>query len=408
MLNKPDAAEQMDLRDHRRRLLRKAAVPVAILFVGIVLAVALSFLGPTPEQQLYAPPPIPIVQVIEVQPQAIDLSIYSQGIVAPRAETDLISEVSGRVIKLAPSFAVGGFFKEGEVLLSIDPLDYEVAVVKAEATVAEARKMLLQERAESSEANSQERGEVAPSDFMLRKPHLAEAEARFAAAEASLRAARVNLERTKLRAPYDGRVREKKVDIGQYITQGASLARLYAVDVAEVRLPVSLADLAYLDLVLGAGIPESSSRDSAVKLTARVAGETHQWEGRIVRTEGVVDEKTGMLHLIAAVKNPYSQPRIPFVVGLFVQAEIQGRRRTDAYPLPTSALHGANRVLVVDDENHVRFRSVDIFRNEATRVLVHGGLKPGDTVIVSGIQVPIEGMSVRVASKEQGVEPVIQ
>ena len=336
----------------------------------------------------------------------VRLNVHSQGIVTPRAESDLVSEVAGRVVKVASSFAAGGFFKQGEVLVVIDPRDYEFAITKAQAQVAEARKALLQEQAEVEQARSDWKvlGEGKPTDFTLRKPHLIEAQAKFAAAEADLKSARLNRARTELRAPFDGRVREKKVDVGQYVTQGSVLARLYAVDIAEVRLPLASDQLAHLDLPLSYRDMELHRASTPVKLTARLAGQTHHWEGRIVRTEGALDEKTGMLYAIAQVHDPYGHKngRPPLFIGLFVQAEIIGQERQAIFVLPESALRSAHQVLVLDTEQRIQFREVEVLRSERDRILVSGGLKPGERVVISALETPMEGMQVRVEADDRG------
>ncbi len=164
------------------------------------------------------------------RPQAVRLNVHSQGVVAPRTEINLVSEVAGKIDHVHPAFAAGGFFKKGEVLLTIDPRDYDLAVTKIQAEVAEARKELLREEAEAEQAAREwqalgDGGEA--SDYVLRKPHLEERRAKVAAARADLAEARLKRARCELRAPFAGRVREKKADIGQYVTAGETLAHIY-------------------------------------------------------------------------------------------------------------------------------------------------------------------------------------
>lgn len=181
----------------------KIFLPLVVLAVGIVTAWAI--ISHSPQAKLQAPPrsPPPEVQIMRAEPRTLRLNVHSQGVVTPRAEINLTSEVAGRVVNVAPSFATGGFFKQGEVLVVIDRRDYEFARTKAQAQVVEARKALLQEQAEFEQARSDWKalGEGEPTDFTLRKPHLAEAQAKLAAAQADLKLARLNLERTELRAP---------------------------------------------------------------------------------------------------------------------------------------------------------------------------------------------------------------
>lgn len=382
----------------------KIFLPLLVLAAGLMAAWAL--VSHSPEAQLHVPPPErPQIEVLRAEPRTVQLNVYSQGIITPRAEIDLVSEVAGQVVKVAPSFATGGFFKQGEVLVVIDPRDYEFALTKAQAQVAEAHKALLQEQAEVEQAHRDWKalGEGAPTDFALRKPHLAEAQAKLAAAQAELKLARLNLERTQLRAPFEGRVREKKVDVGQYVTQGAVLARLYAVDIAEVRLPLARDEWAYLDLPRSYRDMELRRTSTPVRLTARLAGQIHQWEGRIVRTEGALDKKTGMLYAVAQVPDPYGYKsgHPPLLIGLFVQAEIRGEERQGVFVLPPSALRNAHQVLVLDPEERLRFREVEVLRSERDRIFVSGGLKPGERVVLSALEAPVEGMRVRVEAAEQ-------
>lgn len=377
----------------------KIFLPLLVLAAGIVAAWAI--VSHSPEAKLQAPPrELPQVRVMRAEPRTVRLNARSQGIVTPRVQSDLVSEVAGRVVKVAPSFAAGGFFKQGEVLVVIDPRDYEFAITKAQVQVAEARRALLQEQAEVEQARRDWKvlGEGKPTDFALRKPHLTEAQAKLAAAEADLKLARLNLERTKLHAPFDGRVREKKVDVGQYVTQGSALAQLYAVDIAEVRLPITRDQLAYLDLPLSYRDMKLRRANAQVRLTASLAGQTHHWDGRIVRTEGALDEKTGMLYAIAQVQAPYSYKNghPPLFIGLFVQAEIIGQERHEVFVLPQTALRSARQVLVLDTEQRIQFREVEVLRSERDRIFVSGGLKPGERVVLSALEAPVEGMQVRV------------
>ncbi len=377
----------------------KIFLPLVVLAVGIVTAWAI--ISHAPQAKLQAPPsPLPEVQIMRAEPRTLRLNVHSQGVVTPRAEIELTSEVAGRVVDIAPSFVTGGFFKEGEVLVVIDRRDYEFALTKVQAQVVEARKVLLQEQAEFEQARSDWKalGEGEPTDFAQRKPHLAEAQAKLAAAQADLKLARLNLERTELRAPFDGRVREKQVDVGQYVAQGSALARLYAVDIAEVRLPLPSEQLAYLDLPLSYRDMELRRASTPVRLVARLAGQTHEWEGQIVRTEGVLDEQTGMLYAVAQVKDPYGYKNgyAPLAIGLFVEAEIAGVEQPGLFVLPLVALHPRNDVWLVDGDSRLHRREVEVLRVERDRVLVSNGLKPGEQVMVSVLEAPVEGMRVSI------------
>jgi multidrug efflux system membrane fusion protein len=379
--------------------LSKIAIPILILSASAAISWALIANKPAP------PSPsndraLPQVTVAAARPQTLRMNVISQGVVKPRTEIDLVGEVSGKIVAIHPAFADGGFFKKGERLIAIDPRDYDYAIKRAEAQVAEARKELLREEAESEQAQNewQTLGGGEANDFVLHKPHLAERRAKLAAAEADLAAARLNRSRCDLKAPFAGRVRSKQADIGQYLQSGRIAARIYATDTAEVRLPVPNAQLQFLDLPLTYPDAGQAAAGPAVKLSAQFAGKTHTWQGRIVRTEGVLDDKTGMLYAVAEVRDPYAyRPgRPPFAAGLFVQAEIAGSERRDLIDIPRAALHGGYQVYVVDRDNRLRQRRVEVLRTDADRIVLGEGLKAEEQVLVSGVELPIEGMQVAI------------
>ncbi len=379
----------------------KVLLPIVVLSAGALGAWAIIAAKPEVEQKQIAHE-LPVVQVMIARPQAVRLNVHSQGVVAPRTEMFLVSEVAGKIDHVHPAFAAGGFFKKGEVLLTIDPRDYDLAVTKIQAQVAEARKELLREQAEAEQAQQEwqalgDGGEA--SDYVLRKPHLEERRAKLAAAEADLAEARLKRARCELRAPFDGRVRTKQVDSGQYVPAGAALARVYAIDVAEVRLPITNDQLNFVALPLSYRDAQDPGPRPGVTLSAQLGGRNYEWQGEIVRTEGAFDEKTGTLYAIAQVKDPYGYREgvPPLAVGLFVQAEIEGRERSDVVGLPRTALvRGAYRVLVVDSGDQLRFRDIAVLRGDREQVFVSNGVKPGDRVIVSALDTPVEGMKVRI------------
>jgi len=232
----------------------------------------------------------------------------------------------------------------------------------------------------------------------------ANAEASVGEARVAVRRAELDLERTRIRAPFDGRVREKHVDLGQFVNRGSPLARLYSVDVAEVRLPVRDADLAHLDVPAGFN---GGDAGPPVTLTAVVAGEPRTWQGRIVRSEGARDPRTRMLNLVAAVDDPYvrhragagdasaASARAPLPIGMFVEATIEGRRVPGVFEVPRTALRRDDRVFVVDESGTLRLRPVEILRADRERVWLRAGLEPGELVVVSPLDLATEGMAVR-------------
>ncbi len=377
-------------------------LPVLVLGLGAWAAKTMVDNRPEPEKKA-AEVTAPLVRVMEATSQSIRLRVETEGLVAPRTESQLVPEVSGRVLWASPSLVAGGFFDEGQVMIKIDPREYELAVVRARSAVAQAKTRVATEEQEAAVARKEweSLGEGEPTPLVLREPQLAEARAAQASAEAALEQAEFDLERTVVKAPFAGRVREKNVDVGQYVQRGQAAARLYSVDVAEVRLPVPDEELAFVTLPLAYRNVESSQsrRGPSVILSADFAGRNYKWSGRIVRTEGEIDPRTRMVHAIAQVEDPYARAgasrRPPLAVGMFVKAEIYGKS-VKAVPIPRTAVRGGNTVLVVDRNDRIEFRELDIFRQERDRVLATGGVEAGDRICLSTLEAAVEGMPVRV------------
>jgi RND family efflux transporter MFP subunit len=367
--------------------------PILILAAGLMAALAIVKAKPVPERQI-AEAPAPVVRVVEARNGTVTMTVESQGTVAPRTESQLVAQVAGEIVEVGPSFAEGGFFERGDLLLRIDPRDFELAVSRAEAQLAQATVRLAQEQAQGEVALEEweSLGEGDPSALTLREPQLAEARASVKSAESTLEQARLNLERTAIRARYAGRVRAKNADLGQFVRDGFVLGSLFSVDRAEIRLPVPQDQLAYLDISLDG----SASVSSEVTLSANLGGEPTQWQGKVVRTAGELDPRSRMFSLIAQVDDPYGRrsgaPVLP--VGLFVDARIKGRSIDNVAALPRSALREGGRVLVLEEENRLRFRTVEVFRVQGETVLISAGLEDGDLVCISQLDAVIDGMQV--------------
>jgi RND family efflux transporter MFP subunit len=225
------------------------------------------------------------------------------------------------------------------------------------------------------------------------------AESNLLDARAALEQAERDLERTEILAPFDGRIRDEQVDIGQFVNRGNAVARVYATDYAEIRLPIPDAQLAFLDVgTIGPGSPVEIG-SAVVRLSAIFAGVPTEWEGRVVRTEGEIDQRTRMVTVVARVEDPYHMnsdlPQVPLAVGLYVQAEIEGPQVENAIVVPRYAMRNESRILVVDRENRLHSRAVEILRIDLDDVLVQGPLPPGERICVSPLQVVVEGMQVR-------------
>jgi RND family efflux transporter MFP subunit len=387
-------------------MIKQFLAPIAIVMGGFALAAVILATGPELE---YVPPPsnAPIVRTWQAASQTVRLSSITHGSVLPRTESELIPEVSGRVINMSQSLVSGGFFKKGAVLLEIDPLDYEVALEQARAALASAQS----EQANAGKAHARQLDlakkqstSESQRDDALNRLQLAQASMREATARLS-RAER-DLERTRITAPFEGRVRSERVDIGQFVTRGAAVASLYSTDFAEVRLPIHDEELAFLQLPLDGASDETIAKPKAI-LRAKFAGKRHQWESIIVRTEGELDPQTRMINVIAQVEAPYKTTgdRPPLAVGLFVEAEILGRVVNDVFIVPRSALQSGNQVYLIDGDNKLVFREVDILRIVDEDVYIQGGLETGENLCLSTLSNAIQGMTVRPVNEAGSAAP---
>lgn len=386
----------------------KVILPFGILAIGALIAVVMvKSRTPVPTRPTveYAP----LVRVVEAQPQELRLKVHTQGTVKARTETRLVAEVTGAIVRVSRSFESGGFFERGDVLLEIDASDYRVAVVTAQGSVAQAKVRLETEEAQGEVARDEweQLGTGGDSPLATRELQLQEAQAALAAAEAMLDKARRDLARTKVRAPFAGRIRAKLADLGEYVAPGVPVAEVYSVDIAEIRLPIPDADLAFLDLPAdyrGATVQEAGPE---VVLYADFAGQRHSWAGRIVRVEGEIDPVSRMVNVVAQVQDPYGkhgeEESLPLAVGMYVEAEIMGSLIVGAITVPRTALRG-KRVLVVDGDDRLRFRGVDVLRVERGTAVIVGGLDAGDRVCVSTLEAVSDGMKVRASDSERAGE----
>jgi RND family efflux transporter MFP subunit len=379
---------------------RKSVLPVLVLLLGAVAATGLLRVRPTVATHSTARS-LPLVRVIPVQLQDVRLRIETQGSVTPRTESDLVAEVAGRITWVSPNLAAGGFFEEDELLARIDARDYELAVERAEAALTRAESELALARTHLERHRSlAEQGVVSAAalDEAVNAERVATAAVRDAQAFRSQ--ARRDLERSRVKAPFAGRVREKHVDVGQFVGRGAPVARIYAVDYAEVRLPIPDQEAAFVDLPIDYRGEVGDQEGPEVVLRARFAGRQYSWTGTIVRTEGEIDPRTRMIQTVARVQDPYGRSaeleRPPLAVGMFVKAEIRGRLLESVVVLPRAALRGPDQVVVVDAEDRLRLRRVDVLRKERETVVIAGGLAPGELVCTSPLEMVEEGGQVKV------------
>ena len=383
--------------------MKRIVVPIGILAGCIAVAVYL-IRSPTQVGEV-APELIPIaVRVAEVQLESVQLTVESQGKVQAAQIASLSAPVAGPIAWISPALEAGGYVEEGQTLLRLDTSDYETARDRSRAGMQQAL-------AESRHADSElERIEALAKDRLVSDSQLQDARrmaevnrARQADAEAMYRQAELDYERSEIRAPFNAIVERREVELGQYVSRAQSVAVLYGADEVEVRVPLAIRQLGYLDIPLGARGELPDNEEPYVTLTGYYGGEEYHWKGKLVRTEATIDPNSNTVQTIIRVdqptkpaehKNSGSQ-NLPLPIGLFVEAEITGKQIDGIISLPRSVIRNNNQVLVVDAENKMYFRDVQIYRLEEDRVLISGGLLPGELICTSPIQAVVDGMSVQ-------------
>ena len=369
----------------------KVAAPVMVLAVSFYIVQALAAAKPAPEKKEPTQRLVSLY-VDQVRSETVTPGVVTQGEVKPKTQIDLTSRVSGHVVSIADAFAEGAEFGAEETLIKIDDSDYRLAVIKAEAEVAAAQVGLERELANAKMKKDtwlQKKGDVEPTPFALNKPQVLQAEADLKAAKASLKEAKMNVARTSIKVPFNGRVVSRMVGVGQYISAGTQLGTVFADDTVEVRLP--LTDLQMAELQLPMGFAANADNAPVVKFTSMVGRTAHEWEGRIVRTNASIDQDTRLIYAVAEVSDPYGAAAdggVPFAVGMFVNAEIEGVQAKEALVIPRQALRNADQVYVVDADNKLDIRSVEVFSTSAYQVLLTSGVEVGDQVVVSAIPMP--------------------
>lgn len=375
----------------------KKLLPVLILAAATAVTALLVYFKPAPKA-VSPERPITSVETLTVHPAATQARIHSQGTLLPRVETELTAEVSGRIIAVSENFEAGAAFAAGDLLLQIDPADYRAAAAARQAELAGAQLTLAQEQALAEQAADDWAaiGQGEASALTLRAPHMQQAQAQLASAQAALAKAQRDLERCEIRAPYAGRVLSKQVDLGQFISAGPgqALGRIFATDLGEVRLPITQREAALLD--------DSFGTEQSVQLYLSDEDGAPRWSARIDRIEATIDPQSRLLYLVAQLDAPFapSADRPSLRRGIFLQAQIRGRRIEPAYTLPRYALRGADSVYVLSADNRLSTRTVQIVQSDPERVVISAGLQPGERVATSPIAYYVEGMPVNPLESE--------
>jgi RND family efflux transporter MFP subunit len=361
---------------------------VAVLAVFVVIAFVISMNKPEVKRKTDRARPVLNVDSQVITPQRFQVEIRSFGTVQPRTQTLLVAQVSGQIVEVNPSFRDGGFFNKDDILIRIDDRDYQAAVKVAEAALLQAKVSLEEEKARAVQAERdwQRLGDGSPAPaLVLRKPQLAAAEAQLISAQANFDKARLDLERTRIRAPYDGRVKTIRVDLGQFVNSSAQLADVFATDVVEIRLPLKNSELELVNLPENFRGKTLSEADYPHATIVSELGQRQEWSAQIVRTEAALDENSHQLYVVAQIKDPFAvqqSNKAPLKIGQYVTAKIEGKRVEQALVVPTSSLYQGSFVYVIKD-GLLQRREVSLQFQTPEHSVLLSGIEGGEVLVTS-------------------------
>ncbi len=420
----------------------KILLPLIVLGAALAAGKYLSETGPEAKKK----PQVERFPVVEVMPLKLDkysVMIETSGIVMAGKQSSLISEVSGRVVSTTDNFQEGAYIGHDETLLTIDKANYQIALSIVESESAGNRAALAQLVAE--EKSNKRSLQLAQSNLHLGKKEVARlkqlfrkkliartildseeqkvnqlqqqlqdlqgrlntfssrrlaAQAKLNASLARIKQEKLNLSRTTIKAPYAGRVLEKNVDIGQFVTMGSLLGKIVATDYVEVSLPLSLSRY---DLL---GIPENTKnnkRDNTqfpeVSFTSINSSMSQNkqvpWKGRIVRTSVALDSDSRQITVIARIENPFNINLLnskPIRIGQYVKAKIKGKQFNDVYILPPIAVRQDKEILLLEN-GEIEVIPVKIIWNNSKQTIVKVDENiEGKKLIVTPLSQAITGM----------------
>lgn len=403
-----DSPALQNLKKRFARIDRRTLLPFIIVGVSLVLISFMVKIGPRAIPKSHEAK-LPGVKVQTVKTGPASIPVYTRGVVNPVTQIQLMSEVNGTVIEATPNLATGAFFRKGDILLRVDPSHHAVELATARANLATAEHAYARTeatvRSSGVDVDASRKTKLARGTYQLD-----EARARLEVARRALQLADAQMAKTTIRAPFDGRVAKKMVDTKEAVAIGRPIAQIYSTDMAEVRLPLSAEQIELVDVPLQYDNQTSAAYEPLVVLEDVTA--KYRWTGRVKRSEGFINPTNRLTYLIAIVRQPYAQDpaqpnRPPLTAGAFVEATIQGRTHQNVATLPLEALHKMDEVWVLDAKNRLQFRKVDVLYRGRDRVYVTGGLKNGEKVILTPLEVAVENMELAVIGEVPQLPPVL-
>lgn len=388
---------------------------VSIICVAVALVFGLKALKPQTEKEETTKPPL-VVRIVEAAHKEQVVFSTFQGEVRAKTDIELVTQVTGKVTSVSEKFIEGGEFKAGETLLQIDDADYLVALKSAQASVASAQVDVDIER-ETAANNKREWRDLQgkpledASPLRLNKPQIDRANARLDAANAELAAARLNYNRTKISAPFNGRIMSKSAELGQFMARGSSIGRVFATQTMEIRIPMTDVQISELGLSLGYSARAAGTEGLPATVTMLFGSEQRLWQGFVKSVDASVDSATRLLFATVAVDKPF-EPRagqsVPLVPGLFVDVQLSSPNKLAGLEVPRTALRNGNQVYVYDNDK-LRLKTVKTIYTSREVVILsedeQSELELGDAVITSPVPGAYDGMPIKLTEALSVDEP---
>jgi RND family efflux transporter MFP subunit len=385
----------------------RIVLSLLILGVGIGAASYIKNSAPRTRKQ----PPVklsPTVLIQTAKPSGYQIIVTAMGTVIPAREVVLKSRVSGEIVKIHPEFTEGGFLKKDTEIIQIDPQDYELALARKRSAVTDAEYALKLELGHQQVAkrewellNQGKPAQDMEKELALRQPHLSKVRADLSAAEAELKAAMLDLERTHITVPFNAMVRSKSVDRGSQVASQEPLAELVGTDAYRIQVSLPVDRLEWIDVPVQAGDSGSEARI--------IYGQGHECSGKVIRLMGDLATEGRMARILVEVADPLglnasNQDRTPLLIGEYVRVKILGRKLNNVFQIPRTALKDNSSIWIVSENQTLEIRKVRPVWRDADVVLLQDGLTPGEQLIVSDLPAPVEGMAVRVEPLTSGIK----
>jgi len=386
--------------------MKRAILPLLVIVIALGLTFVLlkSRKTPKPHETPYLGPLVEVAELVKTNRQVI---VSGTGSAQSRYEVGITPQVKGRVSEISPQMVVGGVFREGELLFAVEEVDYQLAIALAQSSLAQAELELLRNenladlaRKEWHALNTD--SVVEPNPLVVYEPQLKSARAQRDAALANVEQAELNLQRTRVFAPFNCYVRSEQLEIGQFLNVGSPVATVVGTDQIEIVVPLPLDELIWLQ------VPRKGSQQkgSLAKVELQSGGQTFQWQGAITRALGEIDPRNRMARVVVTVEEPFSPDTGDakllknLLPGMFVEVHLQGEELADVIAVPRGALHDNDTLWIVDDGNRLHIRAVDILRRERDEVLIRSGLDASEKIVLTNLSGAAEGMLLRPQLRE--------